>query len=283
MTRARAAILCGALLGGMASAPPGYGCTILNVTEGGRTCVAANEDWSTDRFYIRVQPARGSEYGRVLLGVDDPERYPFSGFNDQGLFFDLASVPPSPGLKTDPTKETHDNPVYVRMLASCSDVTEAVELLARFNVSGLKRHHVMVVDRSGASAVIEGTPQGQVAIRKTGRHQVITNFLLSTADPTATQSGRFAVADRMLREMGEPTIDALRSILSATRSTSPRYPTVHSSIVDLRDLRLHLYYKADYDRCVVLDLREALQRGRSLRRLSSFFPPLVPLSGRHGP
>ena len=110
-----------------------------------------------------------------------------------------------------------------------------------------------------------------MAIRKTGRHQVITNFLLSTADPTATESGRFAVADRMLREMGEPTIDGLRSILSATRSTNPRYPTVHSSIVDLGDLRLHLYYKADYDRCVVLDMREALQRGRSLRRLSSFF------------
>ena len=71
--------------------------------------------------------------------------------------------------------------------------------------------------------------------------------------------------------MGEPTMDGLRSILSATRSTNPRYPTVHSSIVDLSDLRLHLYYKADYDRCVVLDMREALQRGRSLRRLSSFF------------
>src|SRR4030042_4703141 len=97
------------------------------------------------------------------------------------------------------------------MPASCSDVAEAVEFLARFNVSGLARHHVMVVDRSGASAVIEGTPEGQVAIRKTGRHQVITNFRLSTADATETQSGRFAVADRMLREMGEPTVDALRS------------------------------------------------------------------------
>ena len=271
MTRARAAILCGALLGGVVSAPPGYGCTILNVTEGGRTWVAANEDWSTDRFYIRVQPAKGSEYGRVLLGVDDPEQYPFSGFNDQGLFFDLASVPPAQGLEPDPTRETHDNPVYVRMLASCSDVPEAVAFLARFNVSGLARHHVMVVDRSGSSAVIEGTPEGQVAIRKIGRHQVITNFRLSTADSTATQSGRFAVADRMLREMGEPSIDALRSILSATRSSSPSYPTMHSSILDLRDLRLHLYYKGDFDRCVVLDMREALQRGRSLRRLSSFF------------
>jgi hypothetical protein len=247
------------------------GCTILNVTGCGGTWVAANEDWSTDRFSLRVQPARGAEHGRVLLGVDDPERFPFSGLNDQGLFFDLASVPVR-RLQPDPAKETCDNPIYVRMLASCSDVAEAVEFLARFNVSGLARHHVMVVDRSGSSAVIEGTPGGQVVIRKTGRHQVITNFRLSTADSSATESGRLAVADRMLREMGEPTIDALRSVLSATRSSSPRYPTVHSSIVDLRDLRLHLYYKGDYDRCVVLEMREVLQRGRSLRRLSSFFP-----------
>jgi hypothetical protein len=35
MTRTRAAVLCGALLGGAGSAPPGYDRTILNVTEGG--------------------------------------------------------------------------------------------------------------------------------------------------------------------------------------------------------------------------------------------------------
>jgi predicted choloylglycine hydrolase len=270
MTRARAAILWGALLGALAPVPPLSGCTILNVTGCGGTWVAANEDWSTDRFSLRVQPARGAEHGRVLLGVDDPERFPFSGLNDQGLFFDLASVPVR-RLAPDPAKETHDNPIYVRMLASCSDVAEAVDFLARFNVSGLARHHVVVVDRSGSSAVIEGTPEGQVAIRKAGRYQLITNFRLSTADAAARRCDRFAVADRMLREMGEPTLDALRSILGATRSTSPQYPTVHSTIVDLSHLRLHLYYKGDLDRGVVLDVGEALRRGRSQRRLSSLF------------
>jgi predicted choloylglycine hydrolase len=157
------------------------------------------------------------------------------------------------------------------MLASCSDVAEAVDFLARFNVSGLARHHVVVVDRSGSSAVIEGTPEGQVAIRKAGRYQLITNFRLSTADAAARRCDRFAVADRMLREMDEPTLDALRSILGATRSTSPQYPTVHSTIVDLSHLRLHLYYKGDLDRGVVLDVGEALRRGRSERRLSSLF------------
>jgi hypothetical protein len=56
---------------------------------------------------------------------------------------------------------------------------------------------------------------------------------------------------------------------------------VHSTIVDLGALRLHLYEKGDFEKTVVLDLRETLGRGRSLRRLSSLFTSrAVDRSGR---
>lgn len=54
--------------------PFGYGCTIFNVTHNGRTYVAANEDWTTDRFYLQVKPAEGTKYGVFAFGVDDPDK-----------------------------------------------------------------------------------------------------------------------------------------------------------------------------------------------------------------
>jgi len=282
MLQIRLAFLDASLVVCVAFVPSGYGCTIFSVTQDARTYVAANEDWTTDRFYLQVQPAEGKNHGTFVFGVDNPEKYPFSGFNDQGLFFDLASASQAQAPKLDPKKETRDNRIYVRMLESCSYVTEAIEFLNRFNITGLQRHHIMVVDRDGLSAVMEGTPEGQVVIRKRGRYQLITNFLLSTAeDSRLPKSGRFAVADRMLTEMEKPTIEALRSILRETRTTSGRYPTVFSSIIDLSDLRLYLYYKGDFDKVVVLDMRKELERGKRVRRLTSSFSFLVPRGADH--
>ena len=260
------------LVGCLAGATPTFPCTVFNVTEGAATYVGANKDWTTDRFHLRVRRAHGEKHGMLVFGVDDPERYPFFGFNDQGLFFDLASAPHAGEPRLDPGKETWDSPLYVRMLASCGDVTQAVEFLGRFNVTGLRRHHIMLVDRTGLSAVVEAAPQGQVVIRKQGRYQLMTNFLLSAPEaPALSESGRFAVADRMLREMGQPTVDGVRSILSATRNASSRYPTVFSSILDLSQLRLHLYRRADFEKSALIDMRRELERGESRRPLSSFF------------
>ena len=252
-----------------------YGCTIVNVTQDGTTYVAATEDWTTDRFFLQVQPPEGTNQGLFVFGVDDPEKYPFFGFNAQGLFFDLASVPQPHVVESDAKKETRDNRIYVEMLAKCSTAREAVEFLARFNITGLQRHHIMLVDRSGASAVIEGKPEGQAVIWKDGRYQVIANFLLSSDEAsTMAKTGRYAVADRMLRDMQRPTVGTLRSILRETRNSSSRYPTVFSSIVNLNELRLHMYHKGNFDRELVIDMRTELQRGKSLRRLATLFSSL---------
>ena len=275
ITGIRSALIHGTMIGCIVSFSSSYGCTILNVTQDGTTYVAANEDWTTDRFFLRVQPPEGTNHGMFVFGVDDPEKYPFFGFNDQGLFFDLASAPQPQELKSDPKKETRDNRIYIEMLAKCSIAREAVEFLARFNITGLQRHHIMVVDRNGASAVIEGTPEGHLAIWKNGRYQIIANFLLSSEEGSAmAKTGRYAVADRLLKEIEKPTIEAMRSILRETRNSDSRYPTVFSSIVNLNELRLHLYYKGDFDRCLVIDMHAELQQGKSLRRLSSSFAAL---------
>ncbi len=80
------------------------------------------------------------------------------------------------------------------MLASCTTVAEQSGFLGGFNVAGLARHHVMVVDRSGDSAVIEGGAEGQVVIRKQGR-RFSTAALLHANEPEIAER---MDADRML-------------------------------------------------------------------------------------
>ena len=78
----------------------------------------------------------------------------------------------------------------------------------------------------------------------------------------------------MLRDMQKPTVGSLRSILRETRNSSSRYPTVFSSILNLNELRLHMYHKGDFGRELVIDMKTELQREKSLRRLTTSFSSL---------
>ncbi len=249
-----------------------FPCTVFNVTDRGRTLVGSNKDWTTDRFRVQVLPAEGGVHGIVVFGVDEPIKYPFFGVNDQGLFFDLASVPKRSGIEMDPAKETHDNPIYVMMLAKCSNAPEAVTFLGRYNVSGLRRHHIMIVDRGGVSVVIEGGPDARSVLQRKGRYQIMTNFLLSSAGETGPpKCARYAIADRTLKETTVSSVDLVRSILRATRNASVSYPTVLSSIFDLNSLKVTIYRRGNFENSLEIDLRDELQKGMHRFYLGSRF------------
>ncbi len=239
-----------------------FPCTVFNVTDRGRTLVGSNKDWTTDRFRVQVLPAEGDVHGIVVFGVDEPIKYPFFGVNDRGLFFDLASVPRRSRIEMDPAKETRDNPIYLRMLARCGNVAEAVAFLSHYNIAGLRRHHIMIVDRGGASVVIEGGPGARSILQKNGRYQIMTNFLLSSFGETShPKCARYAMAEKTLKETAVSSIDLVRSILRGTTNTSSSYPTILSSIFDLSSLRVTIYRRGNFEDSLEIDLRDELRKG----------------------
>ena len=81
---------------------------------------------------------------------------PKAAVNEQGLFFDWASLP----KKRDDVRFPSDKRFFntyspVKMLEECATVAEAIELYSRHNERIFRRSHIIIADKYGDSAIIE--------------------------------------------------------------------------------------------------------------------------------
>jgi hypothetical protein len=255
-------------------ANPSWCCTIFNKTQDSRTLVGNNEDWRINTSYIKFLPASGDKFGRVLFGFGENCRYVFGGVNDGGLFYDIASLTRR-AIRFDLNKKTADNEIYERMLEKCRTVNEAISFLNQFNINGLERHHIMVVDRAGHSAIIEWGRNSVEVLRKTGDFQVTTNFTNSNPGLAGWYPcSRFSTATEMLQSMNKLDVDAFTAILKAVHNPGNQYPTVYSNVYDLDAMLVYVYYNHNFDEYVSFDINSELSAEQHVFFLPGLFSHL---------
>jgi hypothetical protein len=94
-------------------------------------------------------------------------------------------------------------------------------------------------------------------IKKEGRFQVATNFFLSPMNPeNQPKFGRYATADKMLKNKKTYTVAYFRSVLYSVRN--PR-ATVFSNIYDLQNLIIYIYHNRNFDEHIKIDILKELQ------------------------
>jgi tetratricopeptide (TPR) repeat protein len=81
---------------------------------------------------------------------------------------------------------------------------------------------------------------------------------------------RYRVADKMLKNAEDVSLDLVRAVLSATHQEG-QYPTVYSNICDLRNGILYLYNFHNFEEVVVFDLEEELKKGRKTYDIPPLF------------
>jgi predicted choloylglycine hydrolase len=256
-----------------------HACTIFTMTRGGITLIGNNEDWHQTDSYVRFVPSTENKYGRVFFGFGKNCRYTFGGINDQGLFYDIASLTERNDIRFNPEKETVDNPVYETMLETCASIGEAIELISRYNVNGFKRHHIMIVERSGKSAILEWGADSLSVIINDSEYQVTTNF--NNTDPHLAgwyPCNRFEKAEGALKNLDSVSIDNFRRILQSVQNNSPAYPTVYSNIYDLKNNFIYIYHFRRFEEYYKIDIREELSKNEHSYYLPSLFSNLNLLS-----
>ena len=250
----------------LASANPTEGCTIVMVAKGKIVLAGNNEDWRNPKTKIWFVPASNGEYGRVCVGFDN--MFVQGGMNDQGLFLDANALSPT-GWEPIEGKPTFQGSLDT-ILAKCATVEETIAFLDKYNFPGLARARFPVADRTGASVVIE-YGQGKVQyVRKTGVYQIATNFVITNVKGENYPCTRYKIADRMLKNAEDVSLDLVRAVLSATHQEG-QYPTVYSNICDLRNGILYLYNFHNFEEVVVFDLEEELKKGRKTYDIPSLF------------
>ena len=180
------------------------------------------------------------------------------------MFYDIASLTRRDDIVFDSEKETADNEIYEKMLEQCKNVGEAVEFLRRYNVNGLKRHHIMIVDKSGASVIVEWGRDSLSVVKKDGHYQVMTNF--NNTDPTLAgwyPCNRYSTAEKMLRNGDDISVEHFRYILKAVHNSGPEYPTVYSNIYDTKNDIIYVFKYHNFLEYIKIDVKKELEREHS--------------------
>lgn len=260
-------------------------CTVFSDTAGETVLAGRNWDMIEDgsQPVMWFVPASKGAYGRVCFGRHaDCE----DGMNDQGLFVAVAAAPPSGRFRA--KHPSISSPAALEgMLASCANVEEAIVWLEKkpnvlingysttHGFLGLgKSHgnsgvggHFLVADKSGNSVVFEWEKGELRIVRKTGRYQIMTNFLLSNPSIGGNPCPRFAAATKILEEAGQPSMARSTAALKATSRELTRY----SAVYDLARGGVQIYCRSRFESPKAINLSEELNKGAHEVNLYAWF------------
>lgn len=207
----------------------------------GHARLGRNFDWLgavPDTYLVFTRPDGG--YATVVMAAHTPGLIAADGLNSQGLVLGSASVrnvgyelPTGPALVS----------VFAQrlILERCANVEEAIALLRSVPITFINPSpdeliaHLLLADRSGASAVVEFLPEGIVVSRSDTPYQVMTNS--HWAGP-ADQPGcaRYQTAVEGLNETwGRIDREGLMAVMYSIHSS-----TQWTTLYDLEDLSLVL-------------------------------------------
>lgn len=196
--------------------------------------------------------------------------------NGQSLFFASAATS---FLEVYNSTQKPQYPRYLmyKCLEECSTVAETLEVFNQYNLDFLETMQLMVADANGASVIIEGNP----VFLKEDYYQVMTNFRLSQVDPPYP-CWRYNTAVSMFENTTTISPDFFTALCDATHQEGA-YPTQFSTVYDLQQRFIYLYWQYNYDQVKIFNLSEELQQGYHIYSTSLFnttHPPIKPAAPR---
>lgn len=262
-------ILCCLLLNGCAQINRPYEtCTIFTAQQDDTVLFGNNEDWHEYEAVMNFNPASPGRYGSVGVGVISRNGVTnFNGrMNDQGLAWDVNSLPnsdiePQPGK---PFSHAEDNYLTV-ITQQAATVQEAINIARMFDFGGNMPFQIHIADATGDAVVIGPGKDGEIAFT---RKPAGDGFLISTnfnlANPESGHHGwRYDTAEEELTAImtgGVLDAESAGQVLDDVHLNMLTTYTIYSNVFDMSNKKIYLYYMAQYDEVVVLDLEEELSK-----------------------
>lgn len=250
-------------------------CSMYKLTLHGKTYVGCNEDaWrTTPRIWFESKNAQ-RKFGAAFTGsrFDGANGFaPQSGMNEAGLSFSrLASY--TPARKTNEKKPPilNQTKFLKQILHSCRTVGEVETFVRQFDRSTFMEDVFIYIDKSGKYLIVEPyfTYIGYQ------NSYVLSNFCPSiTSSKEALKLNRYRKGVELLNSKQDTTLGFLRSLSDSMHVCRPKIGdgTLLTSIWNLNDGKIHLYFYHDYRRNKTFDLTRELQKGDHLLSIDSLF------------
>ncbi len=234
---------------------PTEACTVFNISRDNQVLFGNIENEAPHHIsYLHFVPANPDafNFGHFYFYYNGNIA---GGMNDQGLCFDVAALPSHTAYTGKPHGDLMDY-----LLTKCATLDDALRFFTHWYWPGHHVNHIMIMDKSGASAIVEVVGSTTYIHRKEVNAQVMTNYCI--ADPEIRLGdypcSRFLKAHSMLDTM-DIHVNNMQKVCEA--NSHAYYSAIYSSIYNPQSLEIFVFNAniAGSTR-VKFDLQEELQK-----------------------
>jgi len=210
------------------------------------------------------------------------------GINEKGLGYDFNWIPKEK-IIPHPERSPQFEWAIITHIRNSSTVEEILSKLLTYNFGNSMDYQIHIADKSGNAVVIYPGTNGEVAYSKKPKgngYLITTNFNHARREKASWSpldfiysflfDGTYKTADKMLSKIVDKddlTAESMASVLRATSrnwffNTRFSVKTLFSTVYDLKKLQIFLYYKRQFDKPYVLNLKNELAKTDSYRKVS---------------
>ena len=253
-----------------------HACSMYKVTKHGKTVVGCNEDaWRTSPRIWFERAGKNGKFGAGFTGsrFDGSNGFaPQSGMNEAGLSFSrLASFTTSRNVNGNLKPILNQTKFLKQILHACRTVEEVQKFMRQYDRSTFIEDVLIYIDKSGKYLVVE--PYSMQLGTKDA--YVLSNFCPSnTTEKSALKLERYRKGVAFLKLKQDTTLAFYRSLSDSMHVCRPKIGdgTLLTSIWDLNDGKIHLYFYHDYSHHISFLLKDELNIGDHIFSIDQLFP-----------
>lgn len=246
-------------------------CSMFKITIFGKTMVGNNEDAWRVNSRIWFETGKAGHYGAAYVGHDDG--FPQGGLNEAGLAYDGFAVyrrtlRPATGKK----KMGDFGDLLFLIMQQCATVQEVQHFVNQYDRSRCNGSMMLFVDKSGNYLVVEA----DTTLLGHDEKYVLANFCPSlTPDLSLVTIARYRRGIKFLQHKEDTSLRFCTAMMDTMHECRARVGdgTTYTTIYDLQEKLIYLYFYHDYSRCVTFDLEKELAKGNHVLLMTSLFPP----------
>jgi len=239
-----------------------YGCSMVKLTKNGKTVVGNNEDQMNPNTRIWFENGKNGGYGVVYVGFDN--LFPQGGMNEAGLVFDGFTQSFRVVTDTIGKLKCSSRDLPKKVMQECATVEEAKSLLNRYNRSFWSASVLRFVDKTGKYLYVDGDSLiiGEKAF-----------FVQTNVRPYENKRcWRLEKATRLLENSFDASVGFCTSVMDSVHQATKWGGTIYTSVYDLNEGKIHLFYFYDFQHEVTFDLKEELKKGDRVLNMPELFP-----------
>ena len=256
------------------------GCSVITISKGDSVFFGGNDDYINPDSYYWVEPGDSSIYGVIWIGKpDDPQQ----GVNEKGLAYDANGLPRfglNPHPERIPVKGEYYHHYIMQIMHECSRVEEVIRWANLHQHYPYMHDQLHFADATGDAVIISAGKDGEMVFTRKAHGD---GFLVSTNFNVANHSNsygypcwRYNKATELMKQLiakERPVtfIDA-RDVMDAVHVSKGSSWTIETMLADLVHGEVYIYYFFQYDRPVVLNVKDELSHPREPGALSKLFP-----------